>query len=114
MFDHSHRILVWIAPEPDLYDAQSPIWPQCLRRGRGPPPFVTGLGSPGRGVSLGKYAMPQQVGEPQDPDPSVSFTFVAHNWFYRTTRSRRGSRFRPSGIMSPTLQFGTAVCSTSA
>lgn len=57
--------------------------------GRGPPPFVTGLGSPGRGVSLGKYAMPQQVGEPQDPDPSVGPTFVAHNWFYRTTCTNR-------------------------
>jgi hypothetical protein len=61
-------------------------------RGRGPPPFVTGLGSPGRGVSLGKYAMPQQVGEPQDPDPSVGPTFVAPNWFYPTImRPRAGS-----------------------
>ena len=42
-----------------------------------------GLAPPGgENLALGN-TLPQQVGEPQDPDPSVSPTFVAHNWFLR-------------------------------
>jgi hypothetical protein len=48
--------------------------------GAGAAPLVTGLGSPGRGVSL-RERLAAAVGEPQDPDPSVGPTFVGHNWF---------------------------------
>jgi hypothetical protein len=63
--------------------------PRVLQ-GPGPAPLRHWAWLPREGKTSLRERLAATSDGPQDPDPSISPTFVAHNWFYSVGSRRRG------------------------